>query len=163
MSAKHPCLSVFRPNRWWVWLLISVLAGCTLSTRPMEPPVVRIASLELIGNDQVHLDLMLTNLNPEPLDPARVLLKLAIDEQDWVVAEQTINWQVSANARETVSLVLPHQNGRVLAWLQEVSQNQRPSVRWSLALSLNFGENIVIETDDTGFLYRVPGQPNRFR
>lgn len=163
MSAKHPRRLVFRMAHSFLWLAVLVLAGCAMSTRPMEPPVVRITGLELIGNDQVRLDLMITNLNPEPLDPARVALELAINDQDWVMAEQTITWQVSANARETVSITLPHQNGQVLAWLQEVSENQRPSVRWSLALSLDFGENIVIETEDTGFLYRVPGQANRFR
>lgn len=140
-----------------------MLAGCALSTRPVEPPVVRIAGLELIGNDQVRLDLMLTNLNPEPLEPSRVVLNLAINEQDWVMSEQTINWQVSANARESVSITLPHRGGRVLTWLREVSRDQRPSVSWSLTLSLDVGDKAVIETDDSGFLFRMPGQPNRFR
>jgi len=122
-----------------------------------------IAGLELIDNDQVRLDLMLTNLNPEPLEPSRVVLNLAINEQDWVMSEQTINWQVSANARESVSITLPHQGGRVLTWLQEVSRDQRPSVSWSLTLSLDLGDKAVIETDDSGFLFRMPGQPNQFR
>lgn len=163
MSAKHP-RPVHSQHRLWLVLVILVsLSGCGLSTRTIEPPVVHISGLELLSGDRVRLDLMLTNLNPAPLNPRHVVLRLNLNDQDWVMAEQSTNWQVSPNARETVSITVPHQDPQVLVWLQEVSDNQRASVSWSLALDLVVGEDKTIETKDSGFLYRVPGQPRRFR
>ncbi len=163
MSAKHPRSRFHHPNLWLILLLAAVLSGCSLSTRPIEPPVVRISGVELMGEDRVRLDLMITNLNPEPLDPSRVMLRVAINDQDWVASEQAINWQVSPSARETVSITVPHLDPQVLVWLKEVGENQRPSVRWSMTLALSLAEDQTIETKDSGFLYRVPGQTTRFR
>ncbi len=178
MSLKHPRI-VHRHARPWLgwsiwlggstarWMAVAVfliaLSGCSLSTRPLEPPVVRISGLELLGNDRARLDLMITNLNPEPLMPSGVMLQLAIEGKDWVISEQPIQWQVSPSARETVSITVSHEDREVLAWLQEVSENQRPSVRWSMTLSLSVADDQTIETENTGFLYRVPGQAMRFR
>lgn len=163
MSAKHPRPPYAQHRLWLVLMLLVLLSGCGLSTRTIEPPVVRISGLELLAGDRVRLDLMLTNLNPAPLNPKRVVLRLNLNGQDWVMAEQSINWQVSPSARETVSITVPHQDLQVLVWLQEVSDNQRASVRWSLALDLVVDKDQTIETKDSGFLYRVPGQPRRFR
>lgn len=150
--------------RWMaITVFLVVLSGCSVSTRSLEPPVIRISGLELLNNQKTRLDLMVTNLNPQPLMASSVILELAIEKQDWVVSEQSIDWQIPASARETVSITVAHEDPEVLRWLREVSENQRPSVSWSMRLSLTVDDDQTIEAENAGFLYRVPGQARRFR
>lgn len=164
MSQNCPCLFTWLAKRS-VLLCMSmlVLISCSPSERVNEPPVVRIASVERLDGNIVAIDLMLTNLNPAALVAKQATLELALDDATWVQWTASVNWLVPSSAREVVQLRAESQNEMANTWLDEVANAQRPSLPWKLTLGITLADDRVLEADGMGFLYRVPGNQNRFR
>lgn len=163
MSLKHRYPLIWLVSLALCTVLGLALSACTPSKRVTEPPAVQISGLELLADGEARVEMMLTNLNPATLNTRSARLKLALEGVTWLETEQAVSWQVSANAREAVSLVGQTDASKVDAWLNEVAKGQRTSLPYALTLSLKLTDDRVIDSEHTGFLYRVPGQAGRFR
>lgn len=139
------------------------LAACSPSKRIIEPPVAQISGIELLMGGEVRVEMMLTNLNPVALVAQSVKLTMVSDDITWLATEQSVTWQVSANAREAVSITAWVASPDIMPKLDEVSQGRQGSLPYALTLALKLPDDRMIETEQTGFLYRVPGQVGRFR
>lgn len=147
----------------WLMLMAALMVACSASKRITEPPVARLSGLELQSNGQMVVDIMLTNLNPVALQANSARFQVVSEGVMWVNWEQSIDWQVPANARDGVRMTGPLVSPKVGQWLDEISQGQRDSLPYTLTLALGLSTEDAIETEHQGFLYRVPGQPGRFR
>ena len=155
-------------HRYSVFALIGLslvvgLGACSPSKRVTEPPVAQISGIELLMGGEVRVEMMLTNLNPVALLAQSAKLTLVSENIIWLETEQSIAWQVSANAREAVSITARVASPNIMPKLDDVSQGRQGSLPYALKLMLTLPDDRVIETEQTGFLYRVPGQLGRFR
>jgi len=144
-------------------LLGALLAGCSASKRAIEPPVVRVSALESDPSGQITLDLVFTNLNAFPLNATQINIGMHHDGMEFVDWQQTTNWSISPNATEVVMVRSPIESNEVLQRLTEVTQGERISLSYELIVEVVLGDERRLEMDLKGFLYRVPGQPGRFR
>lgn len=143
--------------------LLIVGTACTPSKRPSEPPVVRISGIHLAEPGRAQVDLMLTNLNRIDLIGIDARIEIYINNELWLRWEAPINWAIPPNAREVVQIEARTTNQQVQDWLNEVASGERPNVTWTTKLSISLPKEAKLESEGSGFLYRVPGSLSRFR
>ena len=142
-----------------VWLAVA----CTPSLRALEPPVIGVSGLTLVDPQTVQLDLMITNLTPTRLEPERAEVSVEINDQAFIEWEQPVEWTVSPNARDVVSLSAQAPSPKIRRWLSELSQGERERLAWNVQMRFILPDENAIETTANGFLYPRPGQPDQFR
>lgn len=143
---------------------LAVLAvACTPSLRSMEPPVVRLSGLSVLDPQTAEVRVMITNLSPIALDPQSAQVVVLINDEAFIDWEQTVDWAVSANARDVVRFTATAPSPQVRQWLSQLSQGERENLPWSLEVAFVWPDEHMVEATAQGWLYPKPGQPGQYR
>lgn len=147
-----------------ITLLLTMLAGC--GSQPLlrisgEPPQWQVRSLARDGQN-VEAVLSLRNVNDQPLELARLTIDLRIGDEPLIQIERDMNQVVPSRGRESVTLELT----AALAGLEQLERlagGEVNALPWTLAGECFIAGGRTYPVDATGYLYRVPGRPDRFR
>ncbi|MDZ7791339.1 MAG: LEA type 2 family protein [Xanthomonadales bacterium] len=144
-------------------LALALLTACSSNLREVlgEPPQVSLSGLEKHA-DRVTVELAVRNVNDEPLLLNRAAVELVLDGQPLAAGKRDMALTVSARGREVIRLPLPAEPEGLEA-LQRLADAQAGRLRWTLQARLVLGSGRERVTDAEGWLYPVPGQPDRFR
>ena len=102
------------------------------------------------------------NVNDEPLKLSRAAVELVLDGQPLAAGDRDLALTVSARGREVIRLPLPAESDGLEA-LQRLADAQAGRLRWTLQARLVLDSGRERVADAEGWLYPVPGQPDRFR
>lgn len=150
---------------------VLLLSACGSGTRAVrgELPLVTLDGLERQG-EQVSLQLGLRNINDQALELNEVQVRLYIDGQPLLVLTHAPDFAIGPRGREVLRLDGPGQENGLerldqLDPVTAATRNQSPrrSVGWHMELVLTDQRGRIRETEASGFLHPVPGQPGRFR
>jgi len=144
-------------------LALALLAACSSNLREVlgEPPQMSLSGLEKHA-DRVTVELALRNVNDEPLLLSRAAVELTLDGQPLAAGDRDLTLKVSARGRELIRLSLPAESDGLRA-LQRLADAQAGRLPWTLQARLLLDSGRGRVADAEGWLYPVPGQPDRFR
>lgn len=147
-----------------IWsAVLGLMVACANPERYLEPPVVQLTGLTVLDNGQASVDLMVTNLNSLGLMAQAISFRWAYDGDLWLAWEQAGRWQVSANAREVLRIETGLDRRHVSESLALLERGERTQLPYAITLTITLESGRVLTTEQTGFLYPMPGQPGRFR
>jgi len=146
-----------------IFLCTALLSACGGNLREVygERPQVSIDGLER-QEDGVVVELAVRNVNDEALVLERISITVGLDGRSFASGDRELALSVSARGREIVRLALPA-DGAGLERLEALSTGKVQRLPWSLEVRLGLADIRDRRTRSEGWLYRVPGQPNRFR
>lgn len=127
-----------------------------------ELPTIDLDSLTRL-NDRIQVDVGIHNLNDSPLEIASIRIELAVNEQAPIeLINDELTLTIGARGREVIRL-----SGRGNDSLQDnldlLASAERMNLPWSMAVSLGRSGRSDRETEASGYLHSMPGQPDRFR
>lgn len=144
-------------------LSAALLAACSGNLREVlgEPPQVSIDGLERVA-DEVILGLAIRNVNDQALDLDAVSVTVTLDGRALAAGERVLALTISPRGRESLHLTLAADPAG-LERLESLAAGEVQRLPWTLEADLALSNSRDRETEAEGWLYRVPGQPNRFR
>ncbi|TVS12009.1 MAG: hypothetical protein EA419_06325 [Wenzhouxiangella sp.] len=162
-------------NNRLIRLLAAVLAisisACASGPRQVrgELPLVSVDSLTR-HNGEITLLLAFRNVNDRAFPLNDIGIDMRLNEAKLVDTAHTPGIEISARSREVVRVRIPAL-APGLAVLDQIAggspaDEDRPglvSAAWQLELTLIDERGRSRETEASGFLHPVPGQPGRFR
>lgn len=132
-----------------------------------ELPLITLEGLERQA-DRIDLQLGLRNVNDRAFYLGEVSLHLSVDGSHLLELVHTPNFEIGARGREVLTL-----RGQGLAdGLQRLDQLELQaspehealrSLAWQMQISLSDERGRRSDSEVSGFLHPVPGQPGRFR
>ncbi|MGY6554067.1 MAG: hypothetical protein ACXIUM_06055 [Wenzhouxiangella sp.] len=149
--------------------LVLVLSACGGGPREVrgELPLITLEGLERQA-DQIHLQLGLRNVNDRPMPLGEVTLSLSVGGVPLTQLTHAPDFEIGARGREILNL-----RGAGLAeGLQRLDElepqpganSETPrSLAWQMQISLSDERGRSRDSEASGFLHPVPGQPGRFR
>lgn len=144
-------------------LALALLTACSGNLREVigEPPQVSLDGLEK-HDTSVTVELAIRNVNDDPLLLSRASVELLLDGHPLAAGGRDLALTVSARGREVIRLPLPADpNG--LESLQRLADTQAQRLPWTLQARLVLDSGRNRSSNAEGWLYPVPGQPDRFR
>ncbi len=144
-------------------LALALLTACSGNLREVrgEPPQISLSGLEKHA-ERVTLELALRNVNDEPLLLSRASVELVLDGQPLGAGDRDLELTVSARGREVIRFALPAEADGLEA-LQRLAETEAGRLPWTLQARLVLDGERSRATEAEGWLYPVPGQPDRFR
>lgn len=146
-------------------LLLIGLAACSGKPRELArvPLGIDFHALQLMAQDEVlQLELVVLNHNDGPRQLAGLKVQFGVDELPQTEASQTLALDISARGREIVRLQLPLEASS-RARLEALSGGELSRLPWQLEAEFIMENTRNHQARASGWLYRVPGQPGRFR
>jgi len=152
-----------RPKIFIVLLLAGFLSACGSGPRELlrEPLQVRLYGLEISG-DRLIVDLAVRNINDTPRQLDRIDLELSVDSHALAAAEDFPGLDISARSREILRLTTRAEPDG-LQRLEALGQGETARLPWALQAGIEVNEKRSRPVKSSGWIYRSPGQPNRFR
>ncbi len=152
------------PHKLIIIVLAGLLAGCGGPYRDVtgEPPMVDLGGLSLDGTEVV-MEISVRNVNDGRLENRVVSLELEIEDQVLARTEPSgLHFDIAPRGRDLIPL-RADADAEAKSRLRALGEGEIDRLPWSLTLNLSgsrrFREPITAE----GYLYPVPGQPERFR
>lgn len=150
-------------------LALALLSGCGSGSREVrgELPLVTLDGLERQG-EQITLQLGLRNINDRPLQLNEVQLRLLFGTDELVQLTHAPDFEIGPRGRDVLRLRGTGQAAG-LSRLDQLEPEpgtrtaQARSIAWRMQVSLTDERGRTRDTEITGFLHPVPGQPGRFR
>src|SRR5690625_1731399 len=152
-----------RPKIFIVLLLAGFLSACSSGPRELlrEPLQIRLYELEISDDDLiVRSEERRVNDLPRQLD--RIDLELSVDSHVLVATEDFPNLDISARSREILRLTTRAEPDG-LQRLEALGQGETTRLPWALQAVVEVDEKRSRPVKSSGWIYRSPGQPNRFR
>src|SRR5690625_2467183 len=152
-----------RPKIFIVLLLAGFLSACSSGPRELlrEPLQIRLYGLE-ISDDELIVDLAVRNINDLPRQLDRIDLELSVDSHVLVATEDFPNLDISARSREILRLTTRAEPDG-LQRLEALGPGDTARLPWVIEAKLEVDQKRSRPVQASGWLYRSPGQPNRFR
>lgn len=146
-----------------------VLSACGGGPREVrgELPLITLEGLERQA-DQIQLQLGLRNVNDRPFYLGEVSLRLSVDGDRLIELMHAPDFEIGARGREVLTL---RGQGLIdgLQRLDQLDPQSSPdrealrSLAWQMEISLIDERGRGRDSEVSGFLHPVPGQPGRFR
>lgn len=147
--------------------LLSVALGAALAACAQqgqvrgEPPQF---SIDTIARQDTSLlvGVGVRNINDQSIDIAAVDLELRLDETELAKGRATPDVTVNARSREVLRIeTRAHDEGLLL--LDQLAAGEHTGLRWHMDLVVTDAGGRERQTEASGWLHGVPGQPDRFR
>lgn len=145
------------------------LSACGSGTREVrgELPLITLEGLERRA-DQLSLQLGLRNINDRPLYLGEVSVRLSLAGDELMQGTHTPDFEIEARGREAITVPgrgLAEGLRRLDQFDPEINDAQElpRSIAWQMQISLSDERGRSRDTEVSGFLHPVPGQPGRFR
>ena len=146
-------------------LVLAMTSGCG-GHQPRqirgELPTIDLDSLTRL-NSSIQVDIGIRNINDSPLDVTSIRIVLTVNEHASLeLADEQLRLTIGARGREMIRLT-GQDNTSLQEHLEMLASGERASLPWSMTVDLGRGDRRDRQTEASGFLHSVPGQPDRFR